>query len=1402
MVQPRSKQLNDHKLHYFKVPIDLSGFQSEVSAASGSTLYNAIVNNCQSGSKSGRINDQPASIKSTKVGPYGTVNNGDQFAIKLTIGGSTTTWTITLNSADFFVNGGVTSIRETTLASRITSVTSPGVEAKTEDGKLVIYSSQVGSGVTLRVEDVTAGILNTLGLSTTTYTEVSGTDKADGVLVNEHYTAILKAGDGTQLISYPTFMVSVKNLGINIPKCIPGRPIGGRVSYDASSDTFTTKFVTGSSPIYVDIIDSDPSNIVTPVTVTIHYIDESNTLYDGPVWHDLEYTISSGVTSLSGYVDAINSEIGSEKCSVFASNIFSDNVLSPEDTITIKNHYDGTETTWTVTPLTTAYGPDQIVNELNARFGAAPFHASKDENTIIISRTDAATYEDSIINISGAEGIGIKSGIYTGWRPAQLVGSVIRIRVPVISYSVKSAISISTSGTTTGIGTLNVVSDEEESIELSTSVLDTISNNSTSYMYIPERVEFGFVDSDANSIEISELSSDPVSTSSDSTGNAVILGPFGSIKNENLLPVYDRMNVRSLYHVVHNNPSNYIPYNIYNYSGTVSYIERIGEYGRSDTPVYSRYSGAGTASYLDASGYNVYYDKVSGNYIQHDANYGIIWKTENINVAGGGVSYDMYMSDSASSSVGSASHVLSVSATDIGPDRKLEMKNQMYLSSDGTMQFNDANIGKIPLSGSSSSGDDKLRAGPIPDMTSVDSTYSIVRSLNARAQVTCGDGTNTFGDFNGSDAIADALNEIGVAQVSLFIKSGSYTHGSSYTIYKKHIIGDGKYQSIINDNVTVHYSMIENIEFDQDVTVSNNSKFINCYFYGSAVEVLHTNVEFINCEFYISKITVNGSVDEVKFTNCKFDNNYNYNSPILIIEHSDSATDSDGRVIFDNCVMNIGVSEIDSSTHLFTTNNSIIGNTIESGASSTSFKFHSIDFNNCKLLATNTITNQQSNTIFFVNGKDGSNIMKIDRISLKGCEITTNMSNSSNRASSIAFDENVGTLDINDCNFIMDNDYYYNYGSFATKDKVHGNIDSSAYSSFNAPDSEITINSTNTSITNTDFYGFMKSGTYNDIQVYSDNTIINNVMITGYSYANHGSVINNRIYVHSNDNVSISNVIYKSYGNVSTDSWGLTILKIRQSSSKCSVKNFITNGLSIDDTTSPSYGTLMWAVNDYDSMISISDIKINSTKYYPTLTNPVDFPSESISIDNGKSISIYNCYLVSMFNTVLITMSSTTKYDSIININNNKLENTESGSISGLFFSAVLIDAEDVADTNSSNVSINISNNQLSNTDNTKKAYVVYIKLKNQIHVNTSFNSLSVIGNSTEWYNTGSYSRAIHVTYDNSGTETSVFSPSSNYYRYTGLNTGFVTTSPAVPEYAKDGESIHNTRLYLSNTTP
>lgn len=114
--------------------------------------------------------------------------------------------------------------------------------------------------------------------------------------------------------------------------------------------------------------------------------------------------------------------------------------------------------------------------------------------------------------------------------------------------------------------------------------------------------------------------------------------------------------------------------------------------------------------------------------------------------------------------------------------RRVELRNSAALYAvTGAIPLSDANIrasGGLEALPLSSGVDRTVRLGEFEiSGEAIESDYNVMRSLNARHTIVCGDGVATFGDFNGDYAVQDAItfaNSVGITDLHLVLKAGVY----------------------------------------------------------------------------------------------------------------------------------------------------------------------------------------------------------------------------------------------------------------------------------------------------------------------------------------------------------------------------------------------------------------------------------------------------------------------------------------------------------------------------------------------------------------------------------------------------------------------------------------------------
>jgi hypothetical protein len=313
---------------------------------------------------------------------------------------------------------------------------------------------------------------------------------------------------------------------------------------------------------------------------------------------------------------------------------------------------------------------------------------------------------------------------------------------------------------------------------------------------------------------------------------------------------------------------------------------------------------------------------------------------------------------------------------------------------------------------------------------------TIFKSLNARFTITVGDGSNSFGDFNGTTSIADALDwwqancgSVNKGGVLILVKPGYYNFSSTYTISGSVVPNpDIIIQGVSKNacylrNYIVTSSTTPMIETDatqvckielRDLTIQKNStsavavhgqncyvRFKRCRFnlqsfyytvddYMTDVTYSHPPVILVeDCQFYTSwtpstkpslYMQVSGDdgygITGAIFRDCSFKTAYN--SPLLQIVDDDSSGDSHLRDIrFEGCKIDLDTSTTGGGNP--SGNSGVLSLT---PGTNDALKI-SIEFINCNVKA-NRDEDTQNNILLYLQTDDGTNYIIVERLRISG----------------------------------------------------------------------------------------------------------------------------------------------------------------------------------------------------------------------------------------------------------------------------------------------------------------------------------------------------------------------------------------------------------------------------------
>jgi hypothetical protein len=271
MTQPKKEQIRDKKTKYSvltQIPdqngigspktFGRSSSQTFLKVDGPSNYYDGFLNSLVSKVSGGADENTSPVIVSTVKGPF-VITNGQSFTIRIPGINNGFAINISFDSSDIVLIGGQPRVTTSRAVARINSVmqaaaSSSFVFAYNESGSIRITTPFSGDTATLTVSDFTAGILQTLGLSTTNTKSVSGVSSPKrGLVTNAPPVPLSAAGnsvrggkvflrklDGDAVLTQATSLVNVGG-GQLISDNQPGNQIFGRIS-DNGGDSFSITY--------------------------------------------------------------------------------------------------------------------------------------------------------------------------------------------------------------------------------------------------------------------------------------------------------------------------------------------------------------------------------------------------------------------------------------------------------------------------------------------------------------------------------------------------------------------------------------------------------------------------------------------------------------------------------------------------------------------------------------------------------------------------------------------------------------------------------------------------------------------------------------------------------------------------------------------------------------------------------------------------------------------------------------------------------------------------------------------------------------------------------------------------------------------------------------------------------
>ncbi len=784
MTRPRSYQLNNPSIKLTSVTFPAL---PAIDAASASTATSLIAPQTATGSFTGQL-ALPARLTST-VNAVITAAEGDTFSIALD-GGSATI--VTLQSSDVWTTNQTT---PSLIASRINATGGlNGVASVDSTGHLALISLTTGTSSQVTV---TAGTISlvTIGFSGTS--SATGSNAVDSVVtVSEDGKggyAFLSSSDGNPVIANASRLFRLKTTGGEyVSNVVPNSPVFARTT-KSGSDLVATFYqrVYGNGPLTSSKSKFPTINVGDSLTIGIKdnvtgFVSDTITLTGST------YANAVAVTT------AINTAWGVRRTGVavtqksapfYVSGTLNYKVDGVAQTTVI---FDGSERT-----------AAQVATKINS-------HGTTSGDTVLISST-TTTGSGSTIDILATsshevlEALGLSVGVYSGSLLASTAGTEIVLTPPCPS----STITISGGpGVPEKYGFASA--DTASSVrEIAVGWPQVPDNDALIVAKLTEYMEFGQIPSTADeSNELASLQSLTPFMSPDElvgirkSGQLVSRTTTGVLESGGSLQ-YDSGSIGAVtFPATDSSASSANP--------RPAMVMKVID--NDVTPILEGYKADGSVRILSNDLSDVTSIALTSN-ASYDRNTDQ-WKADDISAPASLVQLEKEQfivkskattasawADNGWTKVVSAGKTTGLTGVDQdlslfgattalrGVDSSLKISDS-NIDNDGTQQYINVSDADAGLG---------LRIGNVVKNNS----NSLLKSVNGRAYISIGDGTDTFGDFNGASALQSALNFItsgSISSATIYIKAGIYQASTKMVCNGSHIaiIGESRDSCIIN----------------------------------------------------------------------------------------------------------------------------------------------------------------------------------------------------------------------------------------------------------------------------------------------------------------------------------------------------------------------------------------------------------------------------------------------------------------------------------------------------------------------------------------------------------------------------------------------------------------------------
>ncbi len=840
MTRPRAYQLNNPSTRFTKAPIGSAPAYGDAYTDVTGSAYDDLLAATGTGLVGGREKDGPAILTATTGDPYIIgIAPGNTFGITLPGVNAGSVITVTLQGGDFVTLNStlqtttdrVAARINTTLAGLGTPVTFP-VASRAPGGLLVLTSADadgmtVGADAAVTISDGTVGIVNALGFGVVFTASASGTDRTRGIVTQSDDglggPAFPALANGQKLAALSDVFSHCGDLDFSRPD-LNGQPVMARLSEIGGPGLRISWRVRGPSGLGIRSQNPDFDAIVAGNGVSVFFVNVA----DGGSY-GFTAIFSGTPTSAQDVVDVINDAWrdagsdyeatrgvapgrGSEPFKPLSGQSF-DFQLNGNATITPS--FTGDERT--------AQDVVDVINAEIASAGQGAQGSAEVDGSGFVIKSSQLTGPSSTVEILGASFdtsntrvFGISPGVYAGSFVAFVDGSDILIEPPgkgdIGFFFAIDGVSMAR----LGLSSLALYPDPvvPQNGESDTTFpqfvssfygIDTMSAGDFEIL-VPESMEAGDVQLDSfseNRLQDGSVRDFPIFGS-----QIPLLDSSGTIPQQDLPPSVDSLRAGKILIALPGTTDA---------SPAIISLHDSGVFSGmwESVPSASNASGNHVRTLTEDDGTQ------SGYAVTVNATPSVVPNAWNKDTTDASTvhrflrgSYEVFFAASGAGPFATLIPKFAVvgSSALSGCDAEVRVGTTTVVRNVlGHLAFADAGTagttaGAVRLGSTTSAyGDAFPRIGDVDSATSPSArAHTIFSAINARPTITCGDGTSTFGDFNGTTALEQACAFVaanfGTRSVSIYLKSGTYTASAAmtFTDVDVTIVGDGPKDTVVH----------------------------------------------------------------------------------------------------------------------------------------------------------------------------------------------------------------------------------------------------------------------------------------------------------------------------------------------------------------------------------------------------------------------------------------------------------------------------------------------------------------------------------------------------------------------------------------------------------------------------